>query len=185
MPLSTLPRQPKYWRCTPGVCSPHFWQLVSSITPTVPSGSSGRASSTSATRRWSLSRAASCRQSAVTRNSWRMRTAVPASTATCSMLLRGRPHSKHREALIAKAQRDFVFFEERFPRPRKFRYGLKVPLQLAFWLGPSLPLAAAILTGATAVAFRGHVNSSRIEKPTTKRRPPASISRKTPSFYRC
>ncbi len=36
MPLSTLPTHPRYCRCTPGVWSPHFRQLVSSITPTVP-----------------------------------------------------------------------------------------------------------------------------------------------------
>ncbi len=57
MPLSILPTHPRYCRCTPGVWSPFFRQLVSSITPTVPSGSSGRPSSTSARCRCNRSRA--------------------------------------------------------------------------------------------------------------------------------
>src|SRR5436305_894131 len=41
MPSSTLPTQPRYCLCTPGVFSPFLTLLVSSMTPTVPSGSAG------------------------------------------------------------------------------------------------------------------------------------------------
>jgi hypothetical protein len=69
MPLSILPTQPRYGRCTPGVWSPHFWQLVSSITPTVPAASAGTPASAAARCRWRAARARSWSHRAVTRNS--------------------------------------------------------------------------------------------------------------------
>jgi len=36
MPLSILPTQPRYWRCTPGVLVPDLTEEVSSISPTLP-----------------------------------------------------------------------------------------------------------------------------------------------------
>ena len=97
MPLSIFPTHPRYWRWTPGVWSPHLRQLVSSMTPTVPRGSPGR-SATAAPRCFcKVSRAEVWSQRAVTRNSWRVRTAIPASSAIGSMLLRGRSDSSPRQ----------------------------------------------------------------------------------------
>lgn len=76
---------------------PFFRQFVSSITPTVPSRSGGRPGSTEATWRWSVPRAAPCSQRATARNAWRVRTAVPASSAIGSTLLRGRSDSSARQ----------------------------------------------------------------------------------------
>ena len=57
-------------RCTPGVWSPHFRQLVSSMTPTAPRVSPGSAATTAARSRCNKVRAASWSQWAVTKNSW-------------------------------------------------------------------------------------------------------------------
>ena len=56
MPLSILPTQPRYCRCTPGVLVPDLRAEVSSISPTVPRSSSGKPAKAAATWRCSCSR---------------------------------------------------------------------------------------------------------------------------------
>ena len=96
MPLSALPTQPKYSRCTPGVLFPFSAPLVSSRMPTVPLGSGGRSAT--------AARNVCCRPRSgrrgptgrLSRNCCRLRGGVPAYWARGSAVFPARSVSNPR-----------------------------------------------------------------------------------------
>ena len=98
MPLSTLPAQPGYCRCTPGVFAPFSALLVSSTMPAVPSApESAAAANARRSFRRIRARTAASSQTAAARNHWSVRTAVPARWAGGSGVLRLSSDSRPRQ----------------------------------------------------------------------------------------
>jgi hypothetical protein len=95
-PVLDLARAAGYCRCTPGVLAPFLTALVSSMMPTVPTGSAGKSVTAARTVRWTASVKPAWSHRHALRNCCRFRGAVPAWMAIGSAVFRGRSESSPR-----------------------------------------------------------------------------------------